>query len=156
MIAHTVGPVYSKRSPEDSEDSLTSCYRTSLEACRDNGGGVIGFSSISTGVCESTTASPFEWGYGNGSRTDILDGYPIDDATEVALFTVREFLEQEKSVSYPNRLLDDVKLTFQISRVIFVVFSAKDEQVYRSVAPAYFPPDKDYKPQDQTGAETKE
>ena len=42
-------------------------------------------------------------------------------------------------------------LTSQISRVIFVVFSAKDDRVYRSIAPAYFPPDKDYKPQDAEG-----
>ena len=27
------------------------------------------------------------------------DGYPMGDATEVALSTVREFLEKEKSVS---------------------------------------------------------
>ena len=28
----------------------------------------------------------------------------------------------------------------QVSRVIFVVFSARDEDVYRSIAPEYFPP----------------
>lgn len=30
-----------------------------------------------------------------------LDGYPIGDATQVALATVREFLEQDESVSFP-------------------------------------------------------
>ena len=44
---------------------------------------------------------------------------------------------------------------YQISRVIFVVFSAKDEKVYRDFAPAYFPPAKDYKPKDNDEGESK-
>jgi hypothetical protein len=31
-----------------------------------------------------------------------------------------------------------------VTRVIFVVFSAKDEKVYREIAPDYFPPPDDY------------
>lgn len=50
-IAHTVGPVYRSYSPQRAAQLLKSCYTTSLEGCRDLGGGVIGFSSISTGVC---------------------------------------------------------------------------------------------------------
>jgi len=50
-IAHTVGPVYSKRNAEQAEEQLQNCYRTSLEGCQTLGGGSIGFSSISTGIC---------------------------------------------------------------------------------------------------------
>lgn len=37
----------------------------------------------------------------------------------------------------------------QVSKVVFVVFSAKDEKVYRSVAPVYFPPEDGYKPKEE-------
>jgi hypothetical protein len=33
-----------------------------------------------------------------------------------------------------------------VNRVIFVVFSAKDEKVYREIAPEFFPPPDDYEP----------
>ncbi|WWD16423.1 hypothetical protein CI109_100849 [Kwoniella shandongensis] len=100
-VAHTVGPIYSKLNSARSAQQLESCYQTSLQACKDNGGGSIGFSSISTGVY----------------------GYPIIDATHVALETTRKFLESDNN----------------ITRVIYVVFSAKDEKVYRSLVSEYFP-----------------
>ncbi|WVR03741.1 hypothetical protein IAU60_000736 [Kwoniella sp. DSM 27419] len=100
-VAHTVGPVYSSSRAEQSAQALESCYATSLALCADKGGGTIGFSSISTGVY----------------------GYPIKDATKVALATTRKFLEKDQSVT----------------PVIYVVFSARDEEVYRSLAPEYFP-----------------
>ncbi|KIR27110.1 LRP16 family protein [Cryptococcus deuterogattii LA55] len=102
-IAHTVGPVYTSYAPQRAAQLLKSCYKTSLEGCRDSGGGVIGFSSISTGVY----------------------GYPIRDATHIALETTRQFLEQDDT----------------ITRVIYVVFSKRDEDVYREIVPEYFPPD---------------
>lgn len=55
-IAHTVGPIYSLMSKEEAARKLRSCYQTSLELCQKHGGGSIGFSSISTGVCESNLA----------------------------------------------------------------------------------------------------
>jgi hypothetical protein len=33
-----------------------------------------------------------------------------------------------------------------VKQVIFVVFSAKDEKVYREIAPAFFPPPESYEP----------
>ncbi|ODN77072.1 hypothetical protein L202_05609 [Cryptococcus amylolentus CBS 6039] len=98
-IAHTVGPVYS--SAERSAPLLASCYRSSLEGCRQYGGGSIGFSSISTGVY----------------------GYPIKDATHIALETTRKFLEQDDTVT----------------NVIYVVFSKRDESIYHELVPIYFP-----------------
>lgn len=105
-IAHTVGPVYHSHPPQRAAQLLKSCYQSSLEGCRDSGGGVIGFSSISTGVY----------------------GYPIKDATHIALETTRQFLEQDDS----------------ITRVIYVVFSKRDEDVYREIIPQYFPPDPEH------------
>jgi O-acetyl-ADP-ribose deacetylase (regulator of RNase III) len=52
--------------------------------------------------------------------------YPIRDATEVALKTVRELLEKE----------DGEKL----KRVIFVVFCDRDRATYEQLIPLYFPP----------------
>jgi O-acetyl-ADP-ribose deacetylase (regulator of RNase III) len=52
------------------------------------------------------------------------DGYPIEEATHIALRTTRTFLENNDSVT----------------RVVYVVFSAADEEVYRRLAPEYFPP----------------
>ncbi|ODN87141.1 LRP16 family protein [Cryptococcus wingfieldii CBS 7118] len=98
-IAHTVGPIYS--SAERSAPLLASCYRSSLEGCRQYGGGSIGFSSISTGVY----------------------GYPVKDATHIALETTRKFLEQDDTVT----------------NVIYVVFSKRDESVYHELVPIYFP-----------------
>ncbi|OCF75082.1 LRP16 family protein [Kwoniella mangroviensis CBS 8886] len=101
-VAHTVGPIYSSRAVDKCAQQLKSCYQTSLDLCQSHGGGVIGFSSISTGVY----------------------GYPIKDATEIAIETTRKFLEKDQSVT----------------RVIYVVFSKKDEEVYKSILPQFFPP----------------
>ncbi|CAD6588861.1 MAG: hypothetical protein TREMPRED_005187 [Tremellales sp. Tagirdzhanova-0007] len=75
-IAHTVGPMYSKLHAERAEGHLRACYRSSLEACRDHGGGSIGFSSISTGIYD----------------------YPMVDATHVAAETTRRFLASDTTV----------------------------------------------------------
>ncbi|RSH94778.1 hypothetical protein EHS25_004584 [Saitozyma podzolica] len=101
LVAHTVGPIYSSDEAGRSEDLLSSCYFSSLDMCSGHGGGSIGFSSISTGVY----------------------GYPIRDATHVALDTVRQFLETDR----------------RITRVIFVVFSERDRNVYQGIMPLYFP-----------------
>lgn len=67
----------------------------------------------------------------------VPDGYPIVDATKIALETTRRFLEKDQSVrslGHGQMSADD-----QISRVIYVVFSEKDEIVYRSLASQFFP-----------------
>ncbi|KAK7039138.1 hypothetical protein VNI00_010042 [Paramarasmius palmivorus] len=56
-------------------------------------------------------------------------GYPIVDATHIALRVVREFYETEQG----NKL----------ERVVFVVFSDKDKEVYETLIPEYFPPAED-------------
>ncbi|TFK21171.1 A1pp-domain-containing protein [Coprinopsis marcescibilis] len=102
-VIHTVGPVYGLPKEEKAEQ-LASCYRTSLELAVENQLRHIAFPSISTGIY----------------------GYPIEDATHIALKTTREFLEKPEAD--------------KIERVIFVVWSDKDKEVYQELLPQYFPP----------------
>ena len=68
-VIHTVGPIYSG-SPMDAK-LLRSCYRNSLELARENDVHSIAFPAISTGVY----------------------GYPLAEATEIALHAVAEWLK---------------------------------------------------------------
>uniref|UniRef100_A0A8D2K1E3 Mono-ADP ribosylhydrolase 1 n=1 Tax=Theropithecus gelada TaxID=9565 RepID=A0A8D2K1E3_THEGE len=52
-------------------------------------------------------------------------GYPCEAAAEVVLATLREWLEQHKD---------------KVDRLIICVFREKDEDIYRSRLPHYFPP----------------
>ncbi|KAJ7227070.1 hypothetical protein GGX14DRAFT_418022 [Mycena pura] len=101
-IIHTVGPVYSRTDIETRARQLESCYRTSLDIAVKNDLKHIAFPSISTGIY----------------------GYPIVDATHIALDTVRRFCDSDDG----NKL----------DRVIFVVWSNKDKEVYETLIPEYF------------------
>ncbi|KAI0750133.1 A1pp-domain-containing protein [Daedaleopsis nitida] len=70
-IIHTVGPIYSSAKVETKAEQLASCYKISLQLAVDNSLKHIAFPSISTGVY----------------------GYPIKDATHIALDVVRRFLD---------------------------------------------------------------
>lgn len=73
-VIHTVGPIYQDgRSGEP--DSLASCHWRSLEIADEYGLETIAFPSISTGVY----------------------GYPFDEAAEIALRTVKRYLEERNS-----------------------------------------------------------
>ncbi|KAL1694260.1 hypothetical protein GGG16DRAFT_47699 [Schizophyllum commune] len=93
-IIHTVGPIYHFGEAEKNERLLRSCYRSSLQLAVQNNLRHIAFCSVSTGIY----------------------GYPIADATHVALDEVRKFYDSE----------DGEKL----DRTIFVVWSDKDKRVY--------------------------
>lgn len=56
FIGHTVGPIYNEGREQESAHLLRSCYQSALELCAENGGGAIGFPSVSTGICESAPA----------------------------------------------------------------------------------------------------
>jgi len=56
-------------------------------------------------------------------------GYPIVPATRIALDATRDFLLSPSSVN--------------ITRVVFVVFSEKDKDVYEHLLPEYFPPEEE-------------
>ena len=91
-VIHTVGPVWRGGSHKESK-SLSESYRNSLELAVEKGVRSISFPSISTGAY----------------------GYPIQEASRIALTTVIDFLKK-------NDKIDQVR---------FIVFSNQDLEVYR-------------------------
>jgi len=90
-VIHTVGPVYHGR-PDDPK-LLASCYRTSLELARGHGLSSVAFPAISCGVY----------------------GYPVEEASRIAIDTVRDFLA-----------VNDLP-----EKVLFVLFSEDFFEIYR-------------------------
>ena len=90
-VIHTVGPIW-HGGFHDEAKLLKQAYRSSLKLAVTNGLKTIAFPSISTGAY----------------------GYPVEEASRVAVGTVREFLEKED----------------KIERVIFVLFSERDFEIY--------------------------
>jgi O-acetyl-ADP-ribose deacetylase len=93
-VIHAVGPVW-HGGAQGEADQLARCYRRSLELADENGLRSISFPAISTGIY----------------------GYPLNQATEIAVRTVRETVR-----SHPN-----------IELVRFICFSEADLQEYQSV-----------------------
>jgi len=93
-LIHTVGPIYRGGAGGEAE-KLASAYRRSLEVASENGIRTVAFPSLSTGAY----------------------GYPIEEAANVALATVMEYL-----LEHP-----------EIELVRFVLFSDRDYRVYRMV-----------------------
>lgn len=94
-VIHTVGPVYS--GSEEDAKLLASCYINSLELAKDNNFESIAFCAISTGVY----------------------GYPIQEATNIALTTVSDWLEANR----------DYHL-----KVVFCCYSKRDADIYVNTA----------------------
>lgn len=69
-IIHTVGPIYSENSEDESKRLLENCYRNCLDLARANSIKSIAFCSISTGIF----------------------GYPKDKAAKIAVSTTRKWL----------------------------------------------------------------
>ena len=90
-VIHTVGPVYKTGKSEPGK--LTSCYRKSLEIATAKGLKTLAFPAISCGVY----------------------GYPIRDASRIALRTVADYCE-----AHP-----------EIEEVRFVLFGDKDLAAYQ-------------------------
>lgn len=95
-IIHTVGPVGEK------PDLLAACYTNSLKLAAANDIRSIAFPCVSTGVY----------------------GYPHESAAEVALSTVRRFLETNGE---------------HFDRIIFCIFLEVDLAAYDKLLPKYFP-----------------
>ena len=71
-IIHTVGPVW-RGGNRGEADLLAACYRNSLQAASEIEARIVAFPAISTGVFD----------------------YPPDEAAEVAVATIREFLAEQ-------------------------------------------------------------
>ncbi|KAF2502906.1 A1pp-domain-containing protein [Lophium mytilinum] len=104
-VIHAVGPRYWASKKEGAaEELLAGCYWRSLELAVENDLKSIAFSALSTGIY----------------------GYPSGEASEVALATVRKFLDEGKGDS--------------LERIIFCNFMEKDEKAYFANIPLVFPP----------------
>ena len=92
-IIHTVGPIYSGTAEDAAQ--LADCYRNSLDLAKEHEVHSIAFPAISTGVY----------------------GYPLEDATEIAVKTVAQWLEAHADYAM---------------QVIFCCFDARTERVYQT------------------------
>jgi O-acetyl-ADP-ribose deacetylase (regulator of RNase III) len=94
-VIHTVGPIYRRENGQEAE-FLANCYKNSLKLAIEHNIKTISFPSISTGAY----------------------GYPIKEASEIAITTVKKFLDDKKD---------------HIERVYFVAFSDADFKVYQGL-----------------------
>ena len=94
-IIHTVGPIYSGTAEDAAQ--LADCYRNSLALAKEHELHSIAFPAISTGVY----------------------GYPLEDATAIAVKTVAQWLEDHADYAM---------------QVIFCCFDARTERVYQARA----------------------
>ncbi|XP_052010931.1 ADP-ribose glycohydrolase MACROD1-like isoform X2 [Xyrauchen texanus] len=101
-VIHTVGPIVKDLVGKREEQALRNCYYNCLHTATKNHLRTVAFPCISTGVY----------------------GYPPDQAVEVALKTVREYLEENHE---------------KLDRVIFCVFLKSDKELYEKRLSAYFP-----------------
>jgi O-acetyl-ADP-ribose deacetylase (regulator of RNase III) len=94
FVIHTVGPIWDDGSYKEDE-LLSSCYLNSLQLAVKYQIKTIAFPAISTGVY----------------------GFPLERATQIAIKTVKDFLEKDKS----------------IQQVIFVCFDENTYQTYENI-----------------------
>ncbi len=93
-IVHTVGPVW-RGGMNGEQDLLAACYRNSLARAREKGARTLGIPAISTGIY----------------------GYPLDQASRVAVETVREVVESQPEV---------------FDEITFVCFDAKSTTAFET------------------------
>lgn len=91
-VIHTVGPVYGEEQGREGE-LLASCYRQSLALAAQHGCKSVAFPSISTGAY----------------------GYPIEEASRIALRTMQEFVREQPDA---------------ITVIEIVTFSERDQRIY--------------------------
>ncbi|KAH7708911.1 MACRO domain-containing protein 2-like protein [Aphelenchoides avenae] len=103
-IIHAVGPVVLARNvTAANRRDLGTCYTRSLELAKAQGHRSIAFPCISTAIF----------------------GFPIDEATPVALMNVHYWLSQRDNA-------------VSMDKIVFCVFSDNDLRVYRELLPDYF------------------
>ncbi len=95
-VIHTVGPIIYGRLTRKDEELLASCYRSCLRCADENGLTSIAFCCISTGEFH----------------------FPNDRAAEIAVRTVEEYLEAQKT---------------SVQKVVFNVFKDLDKEIYQSL-----------------------
>jgi O-acetyl-ADP-ribose deacetylase (regulator of RNase III) len=98
-VIHTVGPIWSGGIRGEPK-LLAEAYNNSLTLAVSKGLKSVAFPSISTGAY----------------------GYPIEEASFIALKTVKEFLEEVD----------------ELEKVVFVLFSTRDFEIYKKIARGIF------------------
>ncbi|XP_033062540.1 ADP-ribose glycohydrolase MACROD1 isoform X3 [Trachypithecus francoisi] len=131
-VIHTVGPIAYGEPSASQAAELRSCYLSSLDLLLEHRLRSAAFPCISTGVF----------------------GYPCEAAAEVVLATLREWLEQHKDKSQDpgsrrGGPAPAEQPLAQVDRLIICVFLEKDEDIYRSRLPHYFPVDPPSGPRSQ-------
>ena len=94
-VLHTVGPIISGRVRAEDKELLATCYRSCLELAAENSLESVAFCCISTGEFH----------------------FPNEQAAEIAVATVKEFLKKQTSVR----------------KVIFNVFKDLDKAIYEKL-----------------------
>jgi O-acetyl-ADP-ribose deacetylase (regulator of RNase III) len=102
-VIHTFGPGTDKEVLHRDED-LVRTYRNCLQIVEENGFKTIGFCCVSAGKF----------------------GFPVVSASDIALRTVREWLEKDSNYE-------------KIDRIVFFVKNTEDQQVYEQLMELYFP-----------------
>ncbi len=97
-VIHAVGPIY-RKGQENEAELLAACYENALELAEAHALKTLAFSAISTGVY----------------------GYPLQEATEIAVATVQEKLPKMQ----------------HLKEVCFVVFDEKTKETYEEVFEQY-------------------
>ena len=96
-VIHAVGPIYWQQGAERAAELLASAYRRSLEVAAEHGVQSVAFPAISTGAY----------------------GYPMDEAAQVALQTVLDYLDAQDG--------EGIRL------VRFVLYGSQAYQVFQRV-----------------------
>jgi len=114
-VVHAVGPVW--RGGADGEpELLASCYRRSIELAEAHGARSIAFPAISTGAY----------------------GYPLRDATRIAVDTVRNVFatrlgEPDREVELHAKRVSSSAEVGRLSLVVFACFGAEAARSYREL-----------------------
>ena len=101
-VIHTAGPVYGMEAGREAR-LLAACYRHSLALAAQHGCKSIAFPSISTGAF----------------------GYPIEEASRIALRTIQEFIREHPEA---------------VAMIEIVTFSDRDQRTYQKAYGEFFEP----------------
>ena len=107
FVLHTVGPIVEGQLTQTDCDLLSSCYTSCLDAAKAHGISSIAFCCISTGVFR----------------------FPQEEAAQIAIAAVKKWKEKKEQTT----LRPDMAGAATRMKVVFNVFSEKDEGIYRRI-----------------------
>lgn len=132
-VIHTVGPVYSTSNVESKASLLASCYSKSLHLAVEHSlKHIVSDALVSVLATSFYIASCYQ---AFPSISTGVYGYPVEDATRIALNETRIFLDSNVGTQVLFCLLSRapivlIKASRKLDRVIFVVWGNRDKGVY--------------------------